>query len=281
MRSSVRCVSTALLWGAGWAYAAINLNGSQAVLPLSEHDPSPIGDPTTYYPDQHDCPLPCVDYANIHSWIPYLSVDRLHRCQEPLLMQLSVTQPLDDPESTILLRTCTSSSNISHAFAAKQIDNPKKSKELYQIRLDTATACVTTGIEVQDKLKLAIGSNNERNSIYTTRLLAGMEKFFSAKDNCDENFLFAYYQGTVAGLYIGPGLGKPTAKSALSALSSHLRTRGAVSNTVVQLCGDGRKSDRVFGISIDTTGDLTAVQKTVSEWSKGCRCYRSHWRSSI
>ncbi|EZF93084.1 hypothetical protein H113_06103 [Trichophyton rubrum MR1459] len=269
MRSSVSCVSAALLWGASWTYAAINLNGSQAVLPLSEHDPSPIGDPTTYYPDQHDCPLPCVDYANIHSWIPYFSVDRLRRCQEPLLVQLSVTQPLDDLESTILLRTCTSSSNISHAFAAKQINNPKKSEELYQRRLDTAPVCVTTGIEVQDRLKLAIGSNNERNSIHTTRLLAGMEKFFSAKDNCDENFLFAYYNETAVGLYIGPGLGKPTAKSALSALSSYIRTRGAVSNTAVQLCGDNRKSDRVFGIYIDTTGDLTAVQKTVSEWSKG------------
>lgn len=164
-------------------------------------------------------------------------------------MQLSVTQPLDDLESTILLHTCTSSSNISHASAAKQFNNPKKFKELYERRLDNAPACVTTGTEVQDRLKLAIGGSTERNRIHAARLLDGMEKFFSAKDNCDENFLFAYYNGTAVGLYTGPSLGKPTAKLALSALSSHLQTRGAVSNMVVQLCGDGRKSDRVFGIS--------------------------------
>ncbi|EFR05106.1 hypothetical protein MGYG_08115 [Nannizzia gypsea CBS 118893] len=187
-----------------------------------------------HYSDKHDCPLLVLTMQTsiagslISLWIG------LHRCQEPLLVQLSVTQPLDDPESTILLRTCTSSSGTSHAFAAKQINNPKKWKELYQIRLETASACVITGTKVQDKLKLAIGGSNERNSIHATRLLDGMEMFFSARDNCDENFLFAYYNGTAAGLYIGPGLGKPTAKSALSALSNHLRTRGAVMTATLQ-----------------------------------------------
>jgi len=64
--------------------AAIDIEGLRVVDPVGEEDPSPIADINTYYPDQHDCPLPCVDYANIHSWIPYLSVARLQRCHQPM-----------------------------------------------------------------------------------------------------------------------------------------------------------------------------------------------------
>ncbi len=40
---------------------------------LSDDDPSPINDPLTYVPEQHDCPSPCrLDYANVHRWTPYL-----------------------------------------------------------------------------------------------------------------------------------------------------------------------------------------------------------------
>lgn len=64
--------------------AAIDIEGHRVVDPVGEDDFSPIADINTYYPDQHDCPLPCTDYANIHSWIPYLSVERLKRCHEPM-----------------------------------------------------------------------------------------------------------------------------------------------------------------------------------------------------
>src|SRR4051794_14143438 len=77
-------------------HAAVNLDGSQAVDPVSEDDPSPIANPITYYPDQHDCPLPCsADISNVHKWTPYHSVDRLKRCELPMLLHFSVPLALD------------------------------------------------------------------------------------------------------------------------------------------------------------------------------------------
>ncbi|KAL1959294.1 hypothetical protein VTO42DRAFT_2481 [Malbranchea cinnamomea] len=99
-----------------------------------------------------------------------------------------------------------------------------------------------------------------------------MQQFFNARDNCDENFLFAYNKQTVMSIYIGAGLGKPTVESAVRALITRLETDGFVgSRTIAQLCGTDRLPERIFGMSIDSTGDLAAGPKAAWEWSMG-RC---------
>ncbi|KAH7143395.1 glycoside hydrolase family 18 protein [Dactylonectria macrodidyma] len=260
MRPPKRPILVSLAWATGVVRCAINLDGSQAVEPASEDnpdDPSPIGNINTYQPDQHDCPPPCVDYANIHSWIPYLSVERLSRCKAAMLLQLSVSQPLDAEDSTVLIRNCTVG---CHSTAAKMIDdvpvdNPKKDDSLVQGgSLKVAPACVISGTPVSTKLSIGKGEPGNGNKEHIASLLEGIKKFFNSKDNCDQKFVFAHYQQTVPGVYIGPGLGKPTVESALDAL---------------ELCGNGRKPRRVFGVAVDTKGDLATVQKAVLDWSKG------------
>ncbi|RYO75901.1 hypothetical protein DL762_009870 [Monosporascus cannonballus] len=266
-----------LVWGASLARSAVDLNGAQVVAPVTEDDPSPINDSKTYYPDQFDCPLPYVDYSNIHSWTPYFSLDRLRRCEEPMLLQFSVSHPLDDPDTTVLIRSCTlrsvsiADNNAGVAATGVPVENPKKSEELLDASLDIAPACAVTGKELQEKLALlASGSGGKGSGGEVASLLEGMRKFFSAEDNCDENFLFAYYRQTVAGVYIGAGLGKPTIGSAMEALAARLQTGGSIpSRTVAQLCNGGRQPERVFGVSIDTTGNLAGVQKTAWDWSRG------------
>ncbi|KFY08962.1 hypothetical protein V492_05773 [Pseudogymnoascus sp. VKM F-4246] len=273
----MRSAAAFLVLGPSLVHSAINLDGTQAWAPVSDGDPSPIGDPRTYYPDQHDCPLQCVDYSNMHAWVSYMSVGRLSRCQEPMLLQFSVTQPLDDPAIRVLIRGCTLGSSsatnsiASNSTASRPMENPKKASNLFEASLDTAPACAVNGVECQDKPELflnRIGSNVYSSDVST--MLEGMRKFFDAKDNCNENFLFAYHKKTVASIYIGAGLGKHTIESATKALDANLQANGHVTNrTVAQLCGSGRQPDQVFGISIDTTGNLAAVQKTALEWSKG------------
>jgi hypothetical protein len=79
-----RSILLAVLLGGRFVRSAIDIDGNQVVDPIAEEDPSPISDINTYYPQQHDCPLPCTDYANIHSWVTYFSVDRLRRCPKPM-----------------------------------------------------------------------------------------------------------------------------------------------------------------------------------------------------
>ncbi|PVH83223.1 carbohydrate-binding module family 24 protein [Cadophora sp. DSE1049] len=269
---TMRSVVVTVVLGSRLVQSAINLDGSQAVRPVTEQDPSPIANIETYYPDQHDCPMECVDLSNIHSWIPYFSVERLRRCKEQMLLQFSVTQPLDDPKTTVLIRSCTLRSQPANfSTAGSLLENPKKLNDLFVKSLDTVRACAAAGTEVHDELELASSSGGNGVGTEIAALMEGMQGYFEARDNCDENFLFAYHKQTVASIYVGESIGKPTVKSALEALSKTIRNSpGSVSNrTLTQLCGGGRLPERVFGISIDTTGDLVSVQRTAHEWSKG------------
>ena len=117
-RSATAIALAFLLLAASVVHAAVNLDGTQAVGAVTEDDPSPINSINTYYPDRHDCPLPCVDYANTHSWITYFSVRRLERCQEPMLLDFSATQPLDDPAQPTMIRACTLATDDSKANRA-------------------------------------------------------------------------------------------------------------------------------------------------------------------
>ncbi|KAF4508203.1 hypothetical protein G6O67_004613 [Ophiocordyceps sinensis] len=264
---------TCVLWGASLVSSAINLDGDQVLLPLAEDDASPIGDPGTYHPDRHDCPLRCADYTNMHSWITYFSVDRLSRCEKPMLLQLSVTQPLDDPDSTILIRSCTLESVLDDNVTETRppVDNPKKANDIFWPSLDEAPACLATGLEVDNEMSLAMSSGSgHADGQDLTRLIQGMQDFFDAPDNCDESFVFAYHKGTVASIFVGKRLGKRTVSSALGALAGHLGSYGPIPDRVVaQLCHGVNGPEHMLGVSIDTTFNLAAVQKTAFEWSMG------------
>jgi hypothetical protein len=108
---------------------------------------------------------------------------------------------------------------------------------------------------------------NSRPLLGSIPLIKGMKTFFQTRDNCDESLLFGYHGGTVAGVYIGAGLGKRTAESALGALISHVPLGS--SRAVAELCGNDRHIQRVLGVVLDTDGDLAAIQKTAFDWSTG------------
>lgn len=264
-------LGTFLILGPGLVRCAINLDGTLAVAPAAENDFSPISDPTTYYPDQHDCPLPCLDYSNMHSWIPYFSVDRLRRCQDPMLLQFSVSQSLDDPTTTILIRSCSlgeadgQNETISHAM-----DNPKKAQYLFQGPLDTAPACAVGGVESPSAVEILQSRETKADASEASILLRGMQNFFRTADNCNENFLFAYHRQSVIGAYIGSHLGKSSIRSVLEALIQQVKTAGSVSTHVVaQLCGGDRTPDQSLGVFLQPARDLADVQRAALEWSRG------------
>jgi LysM repeat protein len=119
-------------------------------------------------------------------------------------------------------------------------------------------------------LAATTGDGSGGNPDDVVGLLEGMERFFDAKDNCDENFLFAWHKKTAAGVYLGAALGKPTVASAVRALASRLQTGRSVPNrTIAELCGSGRRPEHVFGIAIGAAGDLATLQSTALAWSHG------------
>lgn len=70
-------LALSLLWALSTAYSAVDLDGNQVMVSVADSDLAPIASIYTYHPDEHDCPLPCTDVTNVHSWVAYLSVERL------------------------------------------------------------------------------------------------------------------------------------------------------------------------------------------------------------
>ncbi|KAM0329996.1 hypothetical protein ACHAQA_004165 [Verticillium albo-atrum] len=151
--------------------------------------------------------------------------------------------------------------------------NPKLSDELFDVSVDEAPACAAVGLQALDQLAIATSPGTSdaaaRSDIY--QLLQGMQSFFSEEDNCNERFLFAKHKSTVASLYIGAGLGKPTANSALDAMAKRFQepSISVANRTAIELCDGERLSSRIFGLSVDNTGDLAAVQAAALGWSSG------------
>ncbi|GIZ37972.1 hypothetical protein CKM354_000139900 [Cercospora kikuchii] len=262
------------------AKCALDLDVSRATEPASaKSNISSIIDAwDLYWPEQHDCPLPCTDYANIHSWIPYFSVERLSRCKEPMVLQLSVSTSLDDPNSTPLIRSCSLKAGSSPNTAAEhrvKVENPKTAGSLFAPGVVTASACRHNGTASGRSVNIRGSGSVRKNHREIADILNGMKTFFSTPDNCDESFVFASSNDTSAGVYIGKELGKTTATSTLAILTDHFRqTNQASQRTIAQSCKPGLSSEHVFGIVIDTTRNLTAVQKTALDWKQG-RCSTS------
>lgn len=256
--------------------AALDLSGNHVTGPLKKNDPSPLGDPSTYVPERHDCPLSCVDYGNTHSWIPYQSVQRLSRCDKPMLLQLSVNQPVLNDDSPNLIRACSLDATPMAALKALRtpVRNPKKQEDLFDGPLTTAPACVSQsaskGIDSLavsfKQAKTAAGGGKN-----TTALLKGMKKFFDNADNCDEQFIFAYHGKTVASVYVGKDLAKSSASSALDAFATFLEGSNSplASELTAEVCGKASRAGQIIGIAVDAEGDLAKVQKTALAWSKG------------
>ncbi|EQB53079.1 hypothetical protein CGLO_07250 [Colletotrichum gloeosporioides Cg-14] len=97
-------ITASLILGASVVQCAVNPDGARVVVPVGDDEASPFADIKTYDPDQNDCPLPCAHLDIVHTWVTYLSADRLRRCQQPTPLQLSPTQR---PSGGMLIRVCT------------------------------------------------------------------------------------------------------------------------------------------------------------------------------
>ncbi|PHH81029.1 hypothetical protein CDD80_4333 [Ophiocordyceps camponoti-rufipedis] len=260
----MRIAHFSLLWTAGLVHSIRGLTAAD--------DSLPRGNRTGYYPDLNACPLACLDYANVHSWRTFQSLERLRRCKKPMLLHLTVTQPVDDPLSTILFRVCTLEPvpEDDPRRLLPPMANPKKDPGLWRPSLENEPACIQTGVEKLAKLSLMMsikGRNSSGEDV--ARLVEGTRDYFNARDNCNENFIFGHHGDIDVGVYIGAKLSKPTANSALNTVADQIRGRGSLPNRIISNMCRGRPSERSFGVAIDTNGSLGMVQRIVLAWSQG------------
>jgi hypothetical protein len=110
------------------------------------------------------------------------------------LLQLSVSQSLGDPQDTTLIRGCTLGNDPQLSPKNNTVvDNPKKEIALAAARLNNEPACLSSGIATKEEVQSFMHVSQERNGNrdQVTAMLRGIQEFFGAQDNCDEQFVFA------------------------------------------------------------------------------------------
>lgn len=85
-----------------------------------------------------------------------------------------------------------------------------------------------------------------------------------AKKNTDPTILFGYSNGVAVGMFVGPGVDS----GATPQVFKHLLAQQPESEMVAQLCGNKRTANYVYGLSVNTDGDISSIQKNVLSWWK-------------
>ncbi|KAK3939523.1 hypothetical protein QBC46DRAFT_459640 [Diplogelasinospora grovesii] len=109
-----------------------------------------------------------------------------------------------------------------------------------------------------------------KDSAVSTALQKLSSHFHDGNDGnapCAETVMFGYHQGVVAGIYLGPSFGKATVSSVMDRLLEQVHS-GSATTVTAQLCGEGRNAHHVFGMVVNTAGNITAVQNIVKDWNE-------------
>ncbi|KAL4896950.1 glycoside hydrolase [Aspergillus ambiguus] len=219
-----------------------------SLLPLAMA--SLAGAKSTFFSALNACPAPCENLNHPTGWTTYNRVNRLSACNETMLVDFALHNPLDNPKTTTKLYACTTTG-----------DKDAQVKEV-----DTSSCVATREIEVSMDFATSGGSAPESSSKVVAALRQVQNRLRTEKD-CTRSAMFGYAQKAVVGLFIGGKVQHDAvADSIIEKLIKQIEAEGPSERLVLQHCGAA--SDYVVGIAADLTGGLPAVQHAVQQWSK-------------
>ncbi|KAL9572597.1 hypothetical protein ACKAV7_003430 [Fusarium commune] len=173
--------------------------------------------------DNSLCPIPC-EGTIPGDWTVYHSVDSLSHCQEPMMFDFSMMNPLDDPETIVQIRACTATKTVKpstkHVRDAPAVEGQSISRAQSAWWLPTV--------------------EKQHVSVSIEKIQA---RALSRDPSSDQgNMFFSYLNGTVVGIYIGALVDVDSSISALSdAASSSIEltkaSRGIIQVFLATKCG--------------------------------------------
>ncbi|KAI0543297.1 glycoside hydrolase [Xylaria curta] len=208
------------------------------------------------------CPQACEQDTTPISWTYYHDVNRLSVCPETILFDFNLKNPLDDPNTDVTLRACTTGN------ADTDVNALALSSETTSIKPRDAPTCeetVESSVSAQYSLSGTASSTESDNAV---TILNDIQAYLSNPVHCDQTVILGYASGVIVGIYSGKRVGnKAVADNLIQQVVEEAETNKIGSRTTLQVCGDGRSGPDVFGMIIDTTGDFVGVQEVLSSWS--------------
>lgn len=221
------------------------------------------------YPD--DCPIDCAatekDGTN---WSRLHSLKELDSCSHPIIFDLNVQGLVDDPQTIINIRACTSqnlSSSNPSSSSTSHIDN----SDTVSIQQAPLASNGCRGLEVKSQAVSELGARS-RSAVsptppsYDDVGLASKQlvSFFNTYSRCGTSIVFSKVGTAIVGVYSGAQIAKSSAASLTETFATHYQ----MSSTSMQICKPGNASF-TFGAYASSFGDVVEAQDAVKSWTNG------------
>ncbi|KAJ5219441.1 uncharacterized protein N7498_001540 [Penicillium cinerascens] len=213
------------------------------------------------------CPVGCFQSgSNPGNWTVYHSVDRLSWCNETMLLDFALFNPLDDPETQKSIRACTAG------------DSPQ------EVAL-TDTSCAKlhdSTEELSASLHIAfVKSSSSASASSLVSVTGQLQSYVAQKSGCDQTIAFATTTKGIVGLYAGSEIQRQgLVSTVLTDFATVLKDMTTSDTVLVQLCGESLNNRYMFGVIASAQGDLSAIQNVVQTWSKN-ECVTSYGETSV
>ncbi|KAK4207996.1 hypothetical protein QBC37DRAFT_454015, partial [Rhypophila decipiens] len=204
------------------------------------------------------CPRACDDLKP-SKWTIYSDYARLSACDQPMLFDFAIYNPLEDPSTTTRIRVCSLDPTINATQPLKRSD------DIPRAGLVASNADLTLA---QNGSLILTGDIVQGNAQALGLLKEGFRKDYNATIS---SIMFSYYRNNVAAVYAGTAFDKGTIPSLISSLTDTLFAQnGTTPQTVItQLCGKSRTGESTLGAIMTTAENIGLVQNTVKSWADG------------
>jgi chitinase len=195
-----------------------------------------------------------------YGWPVYHSVDLLGWCDQPMLLDFVLFNPLDDEKTHVGIAACAA--DLSTAVSA-------------------SNSSTTTGLclpdtnfnnteQVTAQLQLVSSSATQSGTADNVVEALGQLQAFASQQSagCNGTIQFALSGEVVVGIYVGSGLsGQGVLSTVLEQLVDYVQDEGFSDSLLVQLCdASGRSARYALGVVAVTGSNLASAQTAVQTW---------------
>ncbi|CAK1362346.1 unnamed protein product [Cercospora beticola] len=209
------------------------------------------------------CPARC-DIESPTSWTYYYDLAELDSCDGTTIFQLNVKNAVNDPNTHVYFRACTVTGDI----IGEDTNVGSRIVKRQQLSFNQT-------VPESSLVALSTSGSPSADAASAQSALSGLQTYL--QNGVRENtILFSRAGQTIAGLFSGSQVESASAHSAVSRLGSFLSQGAQAQQTIAQACGSGNGtiSPQFFGVVVDTTGDVAAVQEALRSW-KDAECVTS------
>lgn len=190
-----------------------------------------------WFSELQPCPQSCsASGINSGNWTLYHDAVKLYSCKEPMLLDMSLHTPVDDPSKTLSLFACWGNNNDGDASCNEA----------------TADANVTTTSDTSETATVEViwsgtGQSQRADDAVAVAQYASSQTSPLSCELDDRTSTFAYLNGVFIGVWTGPMVDKQTTVNLLDQVVSGLKNEVQGSLQLSQVCGSNRTSDYTVG----------------------------------